>query len=296
MPTNIDPTHNQSDIDITLDAPTWSDRVTILLKRWWTGTFGTAALLDVGTDPEQIPRNSDLGSASKASVGEGEDQVPTNEMLGQAAQLNVGEADTALPTNADLGSASKVDVGNGPEEISLNRDLPQAQVGDDTIGKSKLLFDEGVTETEGHHITIGPNEGLRLVPPAVGGGNANVSPIRSAVIWSGTRNLNTNSIESFDIDQTTALGTSFKMIGVMYSVRDSGNDQNIFNEAKILAQQITAGTTPDSPGVLFIGRSIQYGFSGVSVEMSYSNHTLYLNAVISGHNPSVRAIIGYYWD
>jgi hypothetical protein len=44
-------------------------------------TFGTAAYVDVGTDSDQIPLNSDLGTASLVNTGTGADQLPTNAQI-----------------------------------------------------------------------------------------------------------------------------------------------------------------------------------------------------------------------
>lgn len=69
-----------------------------------TGTAGADQTLavNVGTDADQIPQNSDLGAAAYLDVGTLAAQIPRNSDLGTAATKNTGTAAGEVPTNADL--------------------------------------------------------------------------------------------------------------------------------------------------------------------------------------------------
>lgn len=75
---------------------------------------GTAAYLDTGTAPSEVPTNADLGTAAYLDTGTAAGQIPRNSdlpTLGTAAQVDTGTAAGEVPTNADLGTAAQVDTG-----------------------------------------------------------------------------------------------------------------------------------------------------------------------------------------
>ena len=75
--------------------------------------------VDVGTDSNQIPRNSDLGSAA------------TTDATAYATSAQGDTADSALQSS-DVGTASTKDVGTGPTNVPQNSDLGSAATTDAT--------------------------------------------------------------------------------------------------------------------------------------------------------------------
>jgi hypothetical protein len=91
-----------------------------------TPTLGTAATVDTGTDPSDVPLNSDLGSASLVDTGTAAGEVPLNSDLGSASLVDTGTAAGQVPLNSDLGTASLVDTGVAAGEVPLNSSLGTA--------------------------------------------------------------------------------------------------------------------------------------------------------------------------
>ena len=96
--------------------------------------------VDVGTDSNQIPRNSDLGSAATTDAtayatsaqGDTADSALQSSDAGTASTKDVGTGPTNVPQNSDLGSASTKDVGTDPTNVPQNSDLGSAATTDAT--------------------------------------------------------------------------------------------------------------------------------------------------------------------
>lgn len=88
---------------------------------------GTAAQLNTGTDPAEIPLNSDLGTAAVLNTGTGAGEVPLNSDLGSAALLDTGTADGEVPTNADIATwdfeSTEIDLGTGNQVYAATHSL-----------------------------------------------------------------------------------------------------------------------------------------------------------------------------
>jgi len=99
---------------------------------------GTAAYLDTGTAPSEVPTNADLGTAAQADTGTAAGQVPTNADLGTASTKDTGTGTGQVPTNGDLGTAAQVDTGTGASEIPRNSDLGTAAQADTGLATGQI--------------------------------------------------------------------------------------------------------------------------------------------------------------
>lgn len=85
----------------------------------WTLLLGTVATKDTGTDPGEVPLNSDLpdfGTAATKNTGTGADQIPLNSDLGTAATKNVGTSAGNVP---ELGAGGKLPAVSGEDLQNL---------------------------------------------------------------------------------------------------------------------------------------------------------------------------------
>jgi len=85
----------------------------------WTLLLGTVATKDHGTDPGQVPLNSDLptfGTAATKDTGTNADQIPLNSNLGTAATKNVGVSAGNVP---ELGVGGKLPAVSGEDLQNL---------------------------------------------------------------------------------------------------------------------------------------------------------------------------------
>lgn len=91
-----------------------------------TPTLGTAATVDTGTAPGEVPLNSDLGTAAYLNTGTAAGELPLNSDLGSASLVDTGTGAAQVPLNSQLGSASLVNTGTAAGEVPLNSDLGTA--------------------------------------------------------------------------------------------------------------------------------------------------------------------------
>lgn len=153
-------------------------------------TLGTAAPLNTGTGPGEIPINSNLGTASLVDTGIAPSEVPTNADLGTAAAANVGTASNEVPINADLpdfsayGNVVTRNTGTDLAQVPTNNDLlvtENYQTGDYVLQVTDINKVIAVDDTIERTVTI-PNDGAVAIPIGsiisvycVGFGNVNIT-------------------------------------------------------------------------------------------------------------------------